>query len=90
MAKTTMISVKLDKKLKDAAQKMASDLGLPLGTLINAYLRQFVRQKEVTLSLVETPSTSLRKAIVDADVEYRSGKVKKFNSAESFLEDLGA
>ncbi len=46
MAKIT-INIKADKGVKQKAQKVAKDLGMPLSTIINAYLNQFVRTKEV-------------------------------------------
>ena len=42
-----MINIKADREIKERAQKMARELGLPLSTIINAYLRQFIRNKEV-------------------------------------------
>lgn len=46
MAKTT-INIKADKEIKEKAQKVARDLGMPLSTVINAYLNQFIRTREV-------------------------------------------
>lgn len=46
MAKTT-INIKADKEVKVRAQKIAHDLGMPLSTVINAYLKQFIRTREV-------------------------------------------
>jgi len=46
MAKTT-INIKADKEIKEKAQKVARNLGMPLSTVINAYLNQFIRTKEV-------------------------------------------
>jgi addiction module RelB/DinJ family antitoxin len=44
---TTMLT-KIDKKLKEQAQKTAAELGLPLSTVITNYLKTFVMEKEVT------------------------------------------
>ncbi len=90
MLKQTMISVKMDKKLKAAAQKTARDLGLPLGTLINVFLRQFVRDKEFTLSVSETPSAYLREVIARSDEELRLGKVGTASSVEEMFAKLNA
>jgi addiction module RelB/DinJ family antitoxin len=46
MVKTT-INIKADKKIKEKAQRVAKQLGMPLSTIINGYLNQFVRTKEV-------------------------------------------
>jgi len=46
MVKTT-INIKADKKVKEKAQKVAKQLGMPLSTIINGYLNQFIRTKEI-------------------------------------------
>jgi addiction module RelB/DinJ family antitoxin len=51
---TTVISVKTDQKTKREAQKVAGELGIPLSTVLNAYLRQFVREREVRVSVEPT------------------------------------
>ena len=43
----TLISIKADVDVKRRAQKTAKELGMPLSTVINAYLKQFIRMKEV-------------------------------------------
>ena len=47
----TMINIKTDKEVKENAQKIARELGLPLSTVINAYLKEFIRDREVSFSL---------------------------------------
>ncbi len=41
------MGVKVDSDIKNKAQKVAKELGLPLGSIINGYLRDFVRTKKV-------------------------------------------
>ena len=40
-----MINIKADKEVKENAQKLARDLGLPLSGIINALLKEFVRNR---------------------------------------------
>ena len=42
-----MINIKAEHDVKEKAQSIARELGMPLSTVINAYLRQFIRTKEV-------------------------------------------
>ena len=42
-----MINIRADRDVKIAAQKTAALLGMPLSTIINAYLKQFARTKSV-------------------------------------------
>ncbi len=46
-----VINFKTEKKLKLEAQKVAKDLGLPLGTIMNRYLNDLVREKKVVFEL---------------------------------------
>lgn len=45
-----LLTVKVDSEVKDEAQKVAGELGIPLGSIINGYLRDFVRVKSVSFS----------------------------------------
>lgn len=74
MPTQTMISVKMDKSLKIAAQKTAAEFGLPLGTMINAFLKQIVREKKLTLSLSLSPTPYLKHIISEGDAELRKSK----------------
>ena len=51
----TTLTIKTQKKLRDDAKKTAAHLGVPLTTIINAMLSQFVRERSVTLSVQEVP-----------------------------------
>ena len=48
--KTATLSIKTDPKVKAQAQKLAADLGLPLGSLINGLIKEAVRTQSVTFS----------------------------------------
>ncbi len=85
--KTAVINVKTDSKIKARAQKVASDLGFSLSSLINAYLRQLVKAKTINFSLVEEePGELLIKAIREAERERESGDYYSFSGADEALE----
>lgn len=42
----TTLMIKTNKKLRDDAKLVASELGVPLTTIVNALLKQFVREKK--------------------------------------------
>ena len=65
MSKKTTLTVKTDKELCDKAKKTAKELGLPLSTVINVMLKQFVREKEIVVS-VKTPNKTTCQAIQEA------------------------
>jgi len=50
MAKT-VINIKTDKEVKEEAQQIAKELGIPLSTVVNSYLKDFIRGRSFTASL---------------------------------------
>ena len=90
---TTVINIKTDKVLKKDAQKMAKNFGLPLSAIVNAYLREFVRERRIVFSEPPMPNAKTRK-ILDraiADIKARRNLVGPFESAEDmdkFLDSL--
>ena len=78
----TLITVKTDKTLKHAAQSLAAEIGVPLGTLINSFLKQFVRNKEVNFSASYKPNARLRQSIEEGRKEYAEGKLKPLTLEE--------
>jgi addiction module RelB/DinJ family antitoxin len=70
----TVINIKADKEIKESAQKVAQELGLSLSTVINAYLRQFVRNKEVHLSVAPRMSSELETFLGKVEKDITEGK----------------
>lgn len=71
------MSLKTDKKLKEQAQKLANDFGFRLGTLINAFLRDFVRKKEVHFGMELPPepmTPKLEKYLAKIEKDIKEGK----------------
>ena len=73
MAKT-LISIKADTDVKDKAQKVARDLGLPLSTLVNAYLRQLIRTKEAHFYVEGELKPAVKKRLDRIEKDVREGK----------------
>lgn len=70
----TVINIKADKEVKKKAQKVARDLGLPLSTIINAYLNQFVRTKEIHFYLEGELKPAVKKRLDRLQKEALAGK----------------
>jgi len=71
----TTLTIKTPKKLRDDAKKTAERLGVPLTTVMNSMLKQFVRDQRLVLEVEcpfpsHTPNAKTRKAIEES----RSGK----------------
>lgn len=88
----TILNIKTDKELKEAAQKTAKDIGIPLGTAINAFLKQFVRDKEITLSAnTHRPTPYLQRIIKEAEEEYGRGEFSgPFDNVDDLMKHLNS
>ena len=90
--KTTVINIKTDKEVKMGAQKVAEELGLSLSTVINAYLRQFVRNKEIHLSTAPHMSLELEEFLgrVEEDIRKKRNLSPVFSSGKEMDSWLNA
>lgn len=70
----TILNIKTDKTVKLAAKRAAEELGMPLGTIVNAFLRQLGRDKEIAFSAPYKPTKYLEKIIAEAEREFKTGK----------------
>ncbi|MFZ2521925.1 MAG: hypothetical protein WAX44_02370 [Minisyncoccia bacterium] len=89
----TMINIKTDVEIKNQAKKVAKELGIPLGTVLNAYLREFIQTKTAHFSLVPrmTKTLELLLGSVEKDVRKRKNLSQTFSSdkeAISYLNNL--
>lgn len=67
----TVINIKADRDIKIKAKKIAEELGLSLSAVINAYLKQFVRNKSVYFSATPSMSKELEDILggIDRDIK---------------------
>ncbi len=70
----TVLNVKTDQVVKKEAQALAAHLGIPLSTVVNAYLKEFITSGTFTLSREPKLRTSVEKAIVSSVNDTKSGK----------------
>lgn len=84
---TTAIYIKTQRQTKEEAQKVAKQLGLSLSTVINGFLKQFIKTKTVTFSTsAEEPSDYLIKLMKKAKEDYKKGKASPvFDNTEDAL-----
>jgi len=85
----TVISVKVDKDVKESAQAVAKSAGLTLSTLVNSYLRQVVATRRIELYAPEQMTPKLEGLIATVEAEIAKGKVSKpYKDAKSFVKAL--
>lgn len=82
----TLLTIKIDKNLKERAKLTAAEFGIPLGTMVNSFLLNTVESRRFALTL--RPTTRLKKSIIDAEREYKNGKLKEFNSVGELIANL--
>jgi len=85
----TSVTVRLDRDVKNKAQKIYSELGIDMTTAINVFLRQSIRRKgfpfEVTLNMPNEVTLAAMKATQNNEDMHGP-----FNSVEALMEDLNA
>lgn len=73
----TIINIKTDREVKIKAQKVAKRLGMPLSTVINGYLREFVRTETVHFSLRDSLPLGKSEGILKPAVARRLARIHK-------------
>ena len=63
----TVISVKIDKDVKEAAQEVANSAGLTISTLVNSYLRQVAATRRIEIYSPEQMTPKLEKLIEEVE-----------------------
>lgn len=81
-----VINFKVDKEVKEEAQRLARDLGVPLSTLVNAQIKQMLRSRTVTLATDLKPSPYLEGLIKKAEADYAAGRNITRVTSEAELE----
>ena len=85
----TVISVKVDKEIKDSAREVAKSAGLTLSSLVNAYLRQVVATRRIELYAPEQMTPKLEALIADVEAEVATGGVSKvYDNVDELVRDL--
>lgn len=86
--KTSALSIKIDPKVKNEAQKIADQLGFTLSAIINASLKNMVRSKGISYSLLE-PTPLLKNAINSSRADRTRGKaIGPFDSSKEMMKSL--
>ncbi len=86
---SVVINIKTPKKVKEDAQRVSADLGLSLSAVINAFLKQLIRNRAVLFTLNEdTPSDYLLSSIKESEAERKIGDQYRFKDNREALDSL--
>ena len=84
----TVISLKIDKELKQQASKLAEEMGFNLSSIISATLRSFVVNREINISLKYKMTPYLEGIIRKVRQESPKDRSPRFKDVESAIEWL--
>ncbi len=70
----TLLNIKTDVEVKRGAKKIAEEIGVPLSTIINAYLKQLLRERRVHFALPLKPNKKTARMLDRASKDYKKGK----------------
>jgi len=87
--KTAILNVKVDEQVKKRAQAVAGGFGIPLSTLVNAYLIELANTGQIHFSTVEPMTEKMEKIIEIAQKEIVQGDTSgPFENLEELFEHL--
>jgi len=87
--KTAVLNVKVDDQVKKRAQAVAGAFGIPLSTLVNAYLIELAETGQVHFSAVEIMTPRMEQIVEKAQKEMEAGEtVGPFETAEEAIDYL--
>ena len=86
----TVIHFITDKEVKENAQEVARALGLTLSDVINAALRNLIRERTVIFSDIPKMSSKLEKRLesMEEDLKLNRNLSPRFKTAQEFIRSL--
>ena len=86
---TTTLQIRLDKKMKDAAQKTFRSLGLHMASGVKLYLAQVVNKKEIPFPVMSADYWPREKKLaLIKEAEYALKHGKSYASAKELHDDI--
>ena len=87
--KTAILNVKVDEQVKKRAKSVASGFGIPLSTLVNAYLIELANTGQIYFSTIEPMTEKMEEIIEQAETEIAAGETSgPFETLEGLFEHL--
>lgn len=88
----TMLSIKIDKELKEKAQKVAHTLGVSLNAVINQNIKEFVDVRQVTFTDHPMPNKKTQRLLdrLLSDSKANRNFVGPFDTAEDMIKALNS
>lgn len=84
----SVINFKVDTEVKEQAQKLARELGVPLSTVIGAQLKQFLRTREFSVEAAPRMTPELEAILEQVESDRKAGR--NFSPAFESVDDMFA
>ena len=90
--RSTTLTIKIDKKLRDDAKKTADRMGIPLTTAVNAMVRKFARDGVLVLEAdcpfpSHTPNAETRRSLLEKPTA-KNSKRMTFKQFEEYVRSV--
>lgn len=87
---TTNLNIRTDKEIKEAAEKIYSELGLNMTTAINMFLRASIRESGLPFDVkLNVPNAETIKAIEEGRALAKDPNAKSYDNIEDLRNALG-
>ncbi len=91
MALTTNLNIRMERDVKEQAERIFNDLGLNMTAAINLFLRAAIRERGIPFALrLDEPNKTTASAIEEGRRIARDDSVKGYDSMESLRAALEA
>ncbi len=87
MSNKTVISVKVDKDVRDRARRVSKQLGVPISMVVNQELKRFAEERRVEFRAPLILNAKTRKILDEALKDIREGREDKFSPAFTNMDD---
>ena len=86
----TILNIKTDPEIKRQIQEFAAELGVPVSVIMNAQIKQMLRDRKIVLSTELEPTPYLEKIMREVEKDIKTGRniSKSFSSAEDMFKHL--
>jgi len=86
----TILNIKTDPDTKKQLKEFAAELGVPVSAIMNAQIKQMLRDRKIVLSTELEPTPYLEKIMRQVEADLKTGRniSPTFSSAEEMFEHL--
>ena len=89
MSKTTNLTIRIDKELKEQAEQLFSELGMNMTTAFTVFIRQAIRERKIPFEIsLNSPNSETIAAMEEANRISRDPSAKRYSSFEELIAEV--